>query len=801
MKKLIFIFYLLIFILPAANGAVRDGAAVSRAAAQTLRGAPAEQIASRGTASRAAADRVAAPRSAVESVASRAATQTTASRAATPRNAVMPSGAISARSGMTPVNSSRAGIARATAVFSDMSKMGGSYGTCREAYNTCMDQFCATLNDTYRRCICSDRYTVMRDKEDALDRAKTMLVNFQDENLNAVNLSAAEVSAMYTATAGENAIKKDPSASAKMLEEISDILSGKATAKKGAASKLIQVDFSANVDDIFGGGDFGDQGGAKVADLVAGELYQEVNKQCTNAVGSSACEDKSVLTMVRSSYSIIIGQDCNAYQKKIDTQSNAVEDTVRMAYKTLREARLEEYQSHNSADMNQCIGAVKTAVLDENVCGKNYNRCMDTTGQYVNATTGEVIYGPMLFNLTKVIKLELADNQDVLKANQNFDKFLDTKKPFAARALDACRDISANVWTQFKRNALIEIAQAQDEKIEEIKMSCVSIMKECYDTQLGGLKAFDDTTAQKTGALSAYAARAMCQDKVVACAALYTPSGGTECKLDNNGRVSNAQTCGLGSLMTFVGSVDATRVEEGCEVGLNNFVKDLCTPVETGQAYPYRCRMMKPGTADDTGAADATSLYGQLYKFTSANCNITQDAGVSTRGFNPDTARITDRVFADATDLLSSQLKKTCVAGGGLWVNEPALIENGMEFDTTYTSTVYGSGNSVLGVMNGISLNSAGKIAKTGAATDSLGWGACVNNSVQIACRQSDIDTGGQGLAKYNAVSNECEYDEGWYKYKCEIIVGGRWTADKACLYKGDASSGGGGGVDVKKKD
>ena len=58
-----------------------------------------------------------------------------------------------------------ASIARATAVFNDVSKIGGGYSKCRDAYATCMDQFCANANDTYRRCYCSARFTEFRDTE------------------------------------------------------------------------------------------------------------------------------------------------------------------------------------------------------------------------------------------------------------------------------------------------------------------------------------------------------------------------------------------------------------------------------------------------------------------------------------------------------------------------------------------------------------------------------------------------------------------------------------------------------------
>ena len=79
--------------------------------------------------------------------------------------------ATTARTATTPV-SSRASMARATAVFNDISKIGGGYAACREAYATCMDQFCANANDTYRRCYCSSRFTEFRNTEDAMDQAK-----------------------------------------------------------------------------------------------------------------------------------------------------------------------------------------------------------------------------------------------------------------------------------------------------------------------------------------------------------------------------------------------------------------------------------------------------------------------------------------------------------------------------------------------------------------------------------------------------------------------------------------------------
>ena len=39
---------------------------------------------------------------------------------------------------------------------------GTNYNSCRDAYFSCMDQFCATLNEDYRRCVCSSKLKIPR---------------------------------------------------------------------------------------------------------------------------------------------------------------------------------------------------------------------------------------------------------------------------------------------------------------------------------------------------------------------------------------------------------------------------------------------------------------------------------------------------------------------------------------------------------------------------------------------------------------------------------------------------------------
>ena len=491
--------------------------------------------------------------------------------------------------------SSRAGVARATAVFNDVTKIGGGYADCRDAYATCMDQICANANDTYRRCFCSDRFTGFRETSERLDSALTMLAEFQDANLDAVDKTAAEVNAMYTATAGEKAIKKDTSASQKLLNNISNILSGKYTVKKNNdLNSLGVLDFSdfGTDGDIWGesssifGGD-----STNLADLEGKALYNKAYKQCTEIIRES-CGSEAVFNLARSSYSILINQDCNVYEKSINAKRASIEETVRTAEKYLRDARLEEYRAHNSADVNECLTKVETAMSTPVACGENFAGCLDYTGRYINSVTGEPIYSKQLFGLNSLVVLD--GSADVLKANSDFDKWLDkNKKQFALSALDTCRDLADTVWYEYKRSALIRIAQAQDEKIQQIKDSCVTTIKECYDTQTGALNGMNDTNMQSTSAIAAVAARGMCYDRVLACAALYGDPDG--CVYDNASKTlknaSDTKRCGLQSLLTFVDTVDAVKVAEGCETALSKYAHELCDPRvgDEDMVYPEPC--------------------------------------------------------------------------------------------------------------------------------------------------------------------------------------------------------------------
>lgn len=707
---------------------------------------------------------------------SRAASSSNVVRSGVVRSATKTGTASSARSATNVARAgSRAGVARATAVFDDISKIGGGYATCREAYATCMDQFCAKANETYRRCYCSERYTGFRDTQDAISAAKELLAQFEDNNLNAVDKSAAEVNAMYTATVGEQAIKNDTSGAAAILAEIGDLLSGKKKASnssaRGTSLGIMDLSFSTDLGDIWGDSSgsssiFGNDNGVDLSTLEGVDLYNQSHKQCLQMIGDS-CENSAVTTMAKSSYSILISQDCNAYEKKIDAQVESVKSTVRTAEKYLRDARLEEYRSHNSADVNDCIAKVKSAITADTACGANYKRCLDPTGAYINPSTGDPIYSPRLFKLEDLILLD-GEDANVLNQNKDFNAFLETRKMFATTALDSCRDISATVWEEFKRSALIEIAQAQSAKVEEVRMSCVSTMAECYDTQSDALKNFDTNTAQASGAVAAYAAKSMCQDKVIACASLYGDT--SDCTFDGNGKLKTGKKgdtnrCGLTALLAFVDTVDDVRVAEGCSTAVESYVQQLCTPSTDGDKYPWSCRKKKLGTEDDPmDAQSSASLYANVKQYAFDSCkdpNGDYKKDPKT-GKYPNTAfddlpaqtrTQVYRIMDDIQEQMNEQLGEACETLNGYWVGP--TVTGGTELDAFY-KTIFDNADATT-------------------KAKAKGWGRCLENTEMVRCLRYNSD--GNTVATFDNVSKTCTFTDAWYQERCESI-GGYYSQD-----------------------
>ena len=681
-------------------------------------------------------------------------------------------------------NTSRANKSRATAVFNDVSKIGGGYAACRDSYATCMDQFCAAANETYRRCFCSDRFTDFRDTANALDEALQMLADFQNNNLDAVDKTAAEVNAMYTATEGEAAIKRDTSASQKMLDNISDILAGKKKSTSKPSSNtgnsigvLDLSGFSSSLDNVWGGGDafgggtslFGENNDTtNLAEMEGKELFTSASNQCSQ-ITREACNSDAMFNLARSSYSILVTQDCNLYEKNINAKKASVEETVRQAEKYLREARLEEYRAHNSADVNQCLTKVEEALKNPLACGPNYERCMDYTGQYINTTTGEPIYSKALFGLNNLIVL--GDSADVLGANKGFNDFLDSKRMFAETALNSCRDIADTVWFEFKRSALIQIAQAQDTKIESVKDSCVATIKQCYDKQTGAMDSLDTTVGEgeqsSTKAISAVAARGMCYERVMACAALYGDPDG--CQYDDKSKkltpVPN-KTCGLQALLAFVDTVDSVKVAEGCEVALEKYLATICPDEEIKDEEGTVIKTVKYGSCKTKQKQELRAALESRIKIFCATDLVKNDESntIGTNEISAFNLEIRDRIIKDVFAELGIGFSVGCESLDGIWMNGGDIKNlNAADLHAEFYKKYYG-----------VSIANASSVANLN--LEDVGY--CVSGNLKTTCLEQNRDPSDKNkmlevaLAEFDEALNQCVLTPAWYESRCDMLGG-----------------------------
>ena len=76
-----------------------------------------------------------------------------------------------------------------------------------------------------------------------------------------------------------------------------------------------------------------------------------------------------------------------------------------------------------------------TQLSDVAVCGENLYKCLDTTGQYIDPSTGEAFLSEELYNLTNLLREPNSDERwSGISQNENFVKFLNSKKEWKIKA-------------------------------------------------------------------------------------------------------------------------------------------------------------------------------------------------------------------------------------------------------------------------------------------------------------------------------------------------------------------------------
>lgn len=534
---------------------------ISRTAGNTT----ARDNAQKSTVSRAATNTVAnSARTAVTSTARNATIQNTiSSRAA--------SSAAAARSAVPPNKTARAA---ATATSATSNTFGPEYNTCRDAYFTCMDQFCATADETYRRCVCSSRLEEIKTKQRALNVTADQLQDFKDLNIDAVTKTGAEVKAMLTATTGEATAEstKDKSDSANKLAGISSVL---AKTKSQSLSTQGKLDIAGDINAIWSTTDLAS--GSDIMNMTGEKLYNAVHAQCS-VFAQDSCDSTSTLNMVVSAYGMYIENDCTTLSNSLAKQTTSAQGTIRETGRELESARLDNYNAHNSTSINECIAQVRKDITADSACGKDYVHCLDVTGLYLNRDTGEPIYTANFYQLESMTSL----SGDVLTSQTNrlLINELNKKKEHASRGLDTCRDLADGVWEEFLRQAVTEIYQGQQDRIRQVKNECIDIVNGCYDTQSKSLKDFSNVKDQLLIGSRLELSEQMCKQYLDACSNVY--GGGDS---------------GLEELITTMKGITEQKIAQNCKTTLEEYVQEICavTSIDTLHNYPYGCRTYTPG--------------------------------------------------------------------------------------------------------------------------------------------------------------------------------------------------------------
>lgn len=390
------------------------------------------------------------------------------------------------------------------------------YKKCREIYYNCMDEFCANKDSQLKRCACSSRIHEFDKVKNQLAQVEDKMLDF-NQRLLTVNMDKEDAAALNKATEGELAFQqKDTSQSKKLLDEISKKLNTSFN-DSNFNQALGTISLSLNVDAAFDSVD--SLRGAGTTAKSGTELYRAALPVCREMV-LEIC-DADELTIAESGYQMMIEQDCNTVAKSYETQTDLARDKIREGSALLDMSRLDIYQKRNSDDILTCKSKMLDMLTDSTVCGANMEKCLDTTGRYIDPSTGEAFLTMDLANLgTLITRPDVDQSWTSAPGNQLFVSFLNTKKKFLQPAMENCQDVADYVWDEFIEDALAQIKLAQEDKLEEMRQSCTTLTTQCLSDTAKSLQDFDARALSTFGVAADKTVNAMCADIRNACTAL-----------------------------------------------------------------------------------------------------------------------------------------------------------------------------------------------------------------------------------------------------------------------------------------
>lgn len=415
-----------------------------------------------------------------------------------------------------------AGPAPTTSTTDRTSMLNRDFSKCRDVFYSCMDEFCANKDTQLKRCACSSRINEFDRTKKSLATAEDKLLDFS-QRLLTVNLDKEDALAINQETAGEKAFAaEDRSQSKKILDEIAKKLNTSFN-DSNFDQELNAISLSLNIDAAFDNVD--SLAGASTTTKTGTALYSAALPVCREMALEVCTPDD--LSIAEGGYQVKIEQDCNTVKKSYQTQADMAREQVFESSALLDISRLNVHQKRNSDDILTCKRKMLDMLSDPTVCGKNLGKCLDTSGRYIDPTTGDAILTTELAYLSTLIHRPV-DNQtwSTAPGNGHFVSYLQTKKKYLEPAMEKCQDISDYVWQEFIEDALPQIKLAQESKLEEIRQSCTTLLAQCLDTTADTIADFDARALSIFGIQADKTVNAMCSDIKTSCNAVLNTSGG-----------------------------------------------------------------------------------------------------------------------------------------------------------------------------------------------------------------------------------------------------------------------------------
>lgn len=399
-----------------------------------------------------------------------------------------------------------------------------NYAKCREVFNSCMDEFCANKDATLKRCACSARYKEFDGMNATLTTIEDKLLDF-GQRLLTVNMDKEDALAINQATEGEIAYNtQDTSSSKKLLDEISKKLNTSFNDSNFDQS-LNSISLSLNMDAAFDEVD--SLAGASATTKIGTALHSAALPVCREMAAEVCTPDE--VKIAENAYKMIIEQDCNTVAKTYQTQIDQAHAKVLESGALLDMSRLDIHQKRNSDDLLTCKSKMLEKLTDSTVCGTDLHKCLDTTGKFVDPTTGKAILSQDLYLLSTTLVRPTGDTKwQTVPKNTKFVTYLNTKREYLKPTMENCQNVADTVWNEFLNDALAKIKLAQDAKLEEVRQSCTKLTAECISNAAQTIEDFD-ARALSVFAISAdKTANEMCADVKNSCSALLDSMDATE---------------------------------------------------------------------------------------------------------------------------------------------------------------------------------------------------------------------------------------------------------------------------------